>query len=147
MQRGSVGSGKFLERFLCFSEGGFSDVTVFGVIRRLLTVWCGPDGCYIASNLINGQSGIAATGVTLADLLAARQECRSFEGEAQMTPAADAVGGVGRWWGLGDPVSRLRTGWPGAADRLPDKEFGADAQSVHPVADPAAGGEQKLARG
>jgi hypothetical protein len=51
-----------------FSEGGFSDATVFGVIKRLLTVWCGPDGCYIASNLINGHSGIAATGVTLADL-------------------------------------------------------------------------------
>ena len=64
-----------------------------------------------------------------------------------MTPAADAVGGVGRRRGLGEPVSRLRTGWPGAANCLPDKEFGSDAQSVHPVSDPAAGGEQKLARG
>jgi hypothetical protein len=91
MQQGSVGSGKFLERILCFSEGGFSDATVSGAIRRLLTVWCGPDGCYIASNLINGHSGIVATGVALAGLLVARQECRSFEGEAQMTPAADAV--------------------------------------------------------
>ena len=27
MQRGSVGSGKFLERFLCCSEGGFSSRT------------------------------------------------------------------------------------------------------------------------
>jgi hypothetical protein len=133
MQRGSVGFGKFLERFLCFSEGSFADATVFGVIRRLLTVWYESDGCYMASNLINGHSGIAATGVTLADLPVERQECRSFEGEAQMTPAADAVRGVGRRCGLGEPVSRLRTGWPGAADSLPDKEFGADAQSVHPV--------------
>jgi hypothetical protein len=147
MQQGSVGSGKFLERILCFSEGGCADATVLGVIRQLLSVWCGPDGCSIASNLINGHSGIAATGVVLADLPIERQECRSFEGEAQITPAANAVGGVGRWWGLGEPVGRLRTGWPGAADRLPDKEFGADAQSVHPVSDPAAGGEQKLARG
>ena len=112
-----------------------------------MTVWCGPDGCSIASNLINGHSGIAATGVALADLQVARQECRLFEGEAQMTPAADAFRGVGRRCDLGEPVSRLRTGWPGAADSLPDKEFGTDAQSVHPVADPAAGGEQKLARG
>jgi|GEM_PF-1284801 len=64
-----------------------------------------------------------------------------------MTPAADAVGGVGRWWGLGEPVIRLRTGWPGAADRLPDKEFGTNAKSVHPVPDPAAGGEPILAGG
>jgi hypothetical protein len=112
-----------------------------------LTVWYESDGCYIASNLINGHSGIAATGVTLADLPVERQECRSFEGEAQMTPAADAVRGAGRRRGLGEPVSRLRTGWPGSADSLPDKEFGSDAQSVHPVADPAAGGEQKLAGG
>jgi hypothetical protein len=54
MQQGSVGSGKFLERFLCFSEGGCADATVLGVIRQLLSVWCGPDGCYMASNLING---------------------------------------------------------------------------------------------
>ena len=127
-----------------FSEGGFSDATVSGAIRRLLTVWCGPDGCYMASNLINGHSGIAATGVALADLPVERQECRSFEGEAQIPPAADAVGGLGRRCGLGEPVSRLRTGWPGAADSLPNKEFGADAKSVHPVSDPAAGGEQKL---
>ncbi len=120
---------------------------VSDLIRRRLTVWYESDGCYMASNRINGHSGIVATGVALADLLAARQECRLFEGEAQMTPAADGVGGLGRWRGLGEPVSRLRTGWPGAADRLPDKEFGADAQSVHPMADPAAGGEQKLARG
>jgi hypothetical protein len=32
--------------------------------------------------LISGQSGIAATGVALADLQVARQECRLFEGEA-----------------------------------------------------------------
>ncbi len=112
-----------------------------------MTVWYEPDGCSIASNLINGHSGIAATGVALADLQVAHQECRSFEGEAQMTPAANAVGGVGRRHGLGEPVSRLRTGWPGAADSLSDKEFGADAQAVHPVPDPAAGGEQKLAGG
>ncbi len=105
MQQGSVGSGKFLERILCFSEGGCADATVSDLIRRLLTVWCGPDGSSIASNLINGHSGIAATGVTLADLPVERQECRSFEGEAQMTPAANAVGGVGRRRGLGEPVS------------------------------------------
>jgi hypothetical protein len=104
-----------------FSEGGCANATVSDLIRQLLTVWYGPDGCYIASNLISGQCGIVATGVTLADLPVERQECRSFEGEAQMTPAADAVGGG--WRGLGDPVSRLRTGWPGAADRLPDKIF------------------------
>jgi hypothetical protein len=79
MQRGSVGFGKFLENFLCFSEGGCADATVSDLIRRLLTVWCGPDGYYIASNLINGHSGIDATGVALADLPVERQECRSFE--------------------------------------------------------------------
>jgi hypothetical protein len=89
------------------------------VIRRLLTVWYESDGCYIASNLINGHSGIVATGVALADLPVERQECRSFEGEAQITPAADAVRGVGRRRGLGEPVSRLRTGWP---KRLGDRE-------------------------
>ena len=143
MQRGSVGFGKIP----LFSEGGCADATVSGVIRRLLTIWCGPDGCSIASNLINGHSGIVATGVALAGLQVARQECRSFEGEAQITPAANAVGGVGRRRGLGEPVGRLRTGWPGSADSLSDKEFGSDAQAVHPVPDPAAGGEQKLARG
>jgi hypothetical protein len=102
-----------------FSEGGFSDATVSGAIRRLLTVWCGPDGCSIASNLINGHSGIAATGVTLADLPVERQECRSFEGEAQMTPAANAVGGVGRRRGLGEPVSPVSLS-PLRLNSLPD---------------------------
>ena len=57
MQRGSVGFGKILERFLFFSEGGCADTTVSDLIRRLLIVWYESDGCYIASNLINGHSG------------------------------------------------------------------------------------------
>jgi hypothetical protein len=80
-------------------------VCVSDLIRQLLTVWCGPDGCSIASNLINGHSGIAAPGVALADLPVERQECRSFEGEAQITPAANVVRDVGRRRGLGEPVS------------------------------------------
>ncbi len=51
-----------------------------------MTAWREPDGCYVVANLINEQSGIVATGVALADLPVERQECRSFEGEAQMTP-------------------------------------------------------------
>ena len=45
-----------------FSEGGFSDATVSGVIRRLLTVWYESDGCSIASTLINGHSKAARDG-------------------------------------------------------------------------------------